>query len=312
MTLRPPCVLIDGYAVLYRAFFAMISRPVHTQAGEHTGTVWVVATFLMRTLETLAPSKIVWIQDAGDSFRTAAYPDYKSTRAKLSGELKHDFERALAQTHKLLTAFGIPAVSVAGYEADDVIGTLAVQAADAGMEAVIVSGDKDFLQLVRPGIALLNPGRGGKSAVAEEWVREDTAHARLGVPPHQVTDYLALVGDSSDGVPGVHGIGPKGARALLATYPDLEAVLAAAPTLSAKGMRERLLTHADTARLSKQLVTIQTDVPGAPSLTDLARLPIVPEVLHEALTQLEFTTLLPRATALCATTAPAPAPPRTP
>jgi DNA polymerase-1 len=257
----PKLFLIDGYALIYRAFFALITRPLRTGKGENTSAAWGVTNFLLRLREKYQPEYVVWINDAGDSFRTEAYAEYKSTREKLDDELQADFDTAVERVAQLLAAFRIPLVAVDGYEADDVIGTLAKRAAAAGLDAVIVSGDKDFYQLIGPGIALLNPGRGGPAGVDETWVTEENASERLGVPPHQVTDYLALVGDSSDNVPGVKGIGEKGAVQLLTEYPDIEALIAAAPTLKAKRPREALQEHAEMARLSKKLVTIQTDVP---------------------------------------------------
>src|SRR6188472_2137895 len=141
---------------------------------------------------------------------------------------------------EILDAYRFPVLSLKGYEADDVIGTLAKQAVDASLNVVIVSGDKDFQQLVRPGVWLLNPGRGGPASVEEQWVGVENGSERLGVPPALVTDYLALVGDSSDNVPGVKGIGDKTAQELVGEYGDLEAILAAAPTLTKKRPREAL------------------------------------------------------------------------
>lgn len=257
----PQLFLIDGYALIYRAFFALISRPLRTGKGENTSAAWGVTNFLLRLREKYQPEYVVWINDAGDSFRTEAYAEYKSTREKLDDELQADFDTAVERVAQLLAAFRIPLVAVDGYEADDVIGTLAKRAAAAGLEAVIVSGDKDFYQLIGPGIALLNPGRGGPAGVDESWVTEANASERLGIPPHQVTDYLALVGDTSDNVPGVKGIGEKGAVQLLTEYGDLETMIARAAEITQKRPREALQEHAELARLSKRLVTIQTDVP---------------------------------------------------
>src|SRR5690349_4628461 len=164
------------------------------------------------------------------------------------------------------------------------------------MQAVIVSGDKDFYQLVGPGIALLNPGRGGPAAVDEIWVDESNAAERLGVPPRQVVDFLALVGDSSDNIPGVKGIGEKGAQKLLAEFGDLETMLARAGEVTAKRPREALLSQAENARLSRELVTIKRDVPVDLNMSEL--------VLHEPdrdtvirlLTELEFYSLVRRLT----------------
>jgi len=159
------------------------------------------------------------------------------------------------------------------------------------LQSVIVSGDKDFHQLVGPHVALLNPGRGGPGAVEETWVDESNGSERLGVPPSQVRDYLALVGDTSDNVPGVKGIGEKGAQKLLAEYGDLESILANAEKVEQKRTREALLASMDMARLSKELVTIHTDVPVAVQLEDLV--PGEPDrpALVKLLTELEFYTL---------------------
>src|SRR5213079_2430383 len=147
--------------------------------------------------------------------------------------------------------------------------TLASAAVGRGLQAVIVSGDKDFYQLVGPGIALLNPGRGGPAAVDEVWVDESNAAERLGVPPRQVVDFLALVGDTSDNIPGVKGIGEKGAQKLLAEYGNLENILAHAAETTAKRSREALLAQADNARLSQELVTIKCDVPIELAIEDM-------------------------------------------
>jgi DNA polymerase-1 len=287
----PRIFLIDGYAVIYRAFFAMISRPLRTAAGENTSAVWGVANFLLRLREKYRPAYVAWVNDAGDSFRTEKYAEYKSTRQKLDDDLQADFDRSCERIEALLHAMGVKLVAVEGYEADDVIGTLAARASAAGLDAVIVSGDKDFHQLVGPHVTLLNPGRGGPGAVEETWVTEANGSERLGVPPSQVRDYLALVGDTSDNVPGVKGIGEKGAQKLLAEYRDLETILANAGRIEPKRTREALLASMDVARLSKELVTIHTDVPVTVALEELV--PGEPDraALVKLLTELEFYSL---------------------
>ncbi len=284
----PRLFLIDGFALIYRAFFAMISRPLRTAKGENTSAAWGVANFLARLLDTHQPTYVAWVHDAGDSFRTAKYAEYKSTREKLDDELQADFDTAVVRVTQLLAAWHVPLVAVEGYEADDVIGTLAGQAAAQDIQVVIVSGDKDFYQLIGPRVALLNPGRGGPGAVEEIYVDESNAADRLGVPPKQVTDYLAMVGDSSDNVPGVKGIGDKGARKLLEEYGDLDAILAHAAELSGKRAREALLEHADLARLSRELVTIQKDVPTTFDPVMMARREPDREALAKVLAELEF------------------------
>ena len=287
----PQLFLIDGYALTYRAFFAMISRPLTTAKGENTSAAWGVVNFLMRLREKYRPDYVAWINDAGTSFRKERYEDYKSTREKLDNELQSDFNRSLARICDLLEAFGIPLIAIKGYEADDVIGTLAAAGAERGLQVVIVSGDKDFYQLVGPRVSLLNPGRGGPAAVDETWVDEGNASERLGVEPRQVVDFLALVGDSSDNVPGVKGIGEKGAQKLLAEYGDLDTILERAAEITAKRPREALLSQADSARLSRELVTIQRNVPVA--LDAGALVPREPdrEAVIRLLTELEFFSL---------------------
>ena len=290
----PRLFLLDGYALIYRAFFAMISRPLRTTRGENTSAAWGVANFLVRLVEQHRPEYLAWVNDAGTSFREERYADYKSTREKLDDELQADFDRSLERILELLAAFRIPVVAVPGYEADDVIGTLATRAAARDMQAVIVSGDKDFYQLIGPRVALLNPGRGGPAAVEETWVDQSNASERLGVPPSQVADYLALVGDTSDNVPGVKGIGEKGAQKLLGDYGDLQTILARASEVTAKRTREALIAQADMARLSRELVTIHCDVPVTVEIDALrAGEPDYPALVRIS-TELEFASLARR------------------
>lgn len=257
----PRLFLVDGYALIYRAFFALISRPLTTSRGENTSAAWGIANFLQRLLTSHRPEYLGWVHDSGLSFRHERYPAYKATREKLTEELQSDFDRGMERVCSLLAAYGIPIMSLEGYEADDVIGTLVKKSVDANLNVVVISGDKDFQQLVRPGVWLLNPGRGGPASVEEHWVGVENGAERLGVPPSFVTDYLSLVGDSSDNVPGVKGIGDKTACELVAQYGHLEEILAHASELTKKRPREALLEHAENARLSKELVTILDDLP---------------------------------------------------
>src|SRR5215216_1999312 len=150
----PQLFLIDGYALIYRAFYAMISRPLRTAKGENTSAAWGVVNFLLRLREKYRPDYVAWINDAGTSFREERYADYKSTREKLDDSLQADFDRAVERVCALLEVLRVPLVAIPGYEADDVIGTLAQAGAAAGLRSVIVSGDKDFYQLIGPGIVL--------------------------------------------------------------------------------------------------------------------------------------------------------------
>ena len=254
---RPRLFLIDAYALIYRSYFAFISRPLVSSKGEHTSAPFGFTQFLERVLNELDPDYLAVVFDAGKSFREEMYSEYKATRERMPDELA----ASLPRIREICAGYRIPVVELEGYEADDVIGTLAIRARAAGLDVVIVSGDKDFYQLVGPGVALLNPGRGGPVGVDAEYVDETAATEKLGVAPGRVVDYLALIGDSSDNVPGAPGIGPKTAVKLLDRFGSIEELLERADEVAGRRARESLLEHADEVRLSKQLVTILTDLP---------------------------------------------------
>jgi len=252
----PRIFLIDAYALIYRSYFAFISRPLTNAAGENTSAPFGFTRFLLDIREKFEPDYLAVVFDAGVSFRDQEYPEYKATREKMPDDLR----ASLGRIRDIVEAFHDPVVELDGYEADDVIGTLAFKARAAGLEAVIVSGDKDFYQLVGPSIHLLNPGRGGSTGVAAEWVDESNASEKFGIPPSQVADYLALVGDSSDNIPGAKGVGPKTALRLLEQYPSVEELLAHAADVMPARASKTLQERADEVRLSKRLVTIMTDL----------------------------------------------------
>src|SRR3954469_16745533 len=287
----PRLFLVDGYALIYRAFFALISRPLTTSKGENTSASWGIANFLQRLITKHRPEYLGWVHDSGLSFRHERYPAYKATREKLTEELQSDFDRGMDRICEMLDAYRIPILALPGYEADDVIGTLVAKSVDAGVNVVVVSGDKDFQQLVKPGVWLLNPGRGGPANVEEHWVGVENAEERLGVAPEFVTDYLALVGDSSDNVPGVRGIGEKTAAQLVKEYGPLESILARAGEITKKRPREALFEHAENARLSKELVTIRDDLNVAFDLESLKVKEPDHERLRNLFLELEFHSL---------------------
>jgi len=285
---RPSLFLLDGYALIYRAFFAMISRPLTTSSGENTSAPYGIARFLLRLIADHSPEYLGVVFDAGHSFRRDIFPDYKATREKMPAEL----EESLGRCREVFAAFRVPVVEAEGWEADDVIGTLALQAAEAGLRTVIVSGDKDFHQLIDDNTVLLNPGRGGPAGVEQEWVTIENAEERFGVPPSRVTDFLALLGDASDNVPGVAGIGKKTAPGLIQEFGDLETLLARAEEVTPARARNALLNGADAARLSKTLVTIRTDAPATLDLTSLTAETLDYEKAAEVFRALEFHNLL--------------------
>jgi len=282
--------LLDGHALVYRAFYAMISRPLTTSKGENTSAPFGLARFLIRILDDFKPDYIGVVFDAGDSYRTEVFPAYKATREKMPEELA----LSLQHCRDVVEGFRVPAIEVEGWEADDVIGTLAKQAAAEDILTVIVSGDKDFYQLIDTHTHLLNPGRGGASGIEEIFVTPATANERLGVAPEFVTDYLALIGDSSDNIPGVRGIGPKTAPGLIERFGHLESILEHTEDIETKRVRSALEQYSDDASMSKQLVTlvtIRTDVPIALDLDGLRRDEPDRERLSALFVELEFHTL---------------------
>ena len=286
----PRLFLIDAYALIYRAFFAFIHRPLTNSKGENTSAPFGFANFLVEIRDKYQPDYLAVVFDAGNSHREKVYPAYKATREKMPDELR----ASLPRVRELVAGFNDALVELDGYEADDVIGTLAIKARDAGLEAVIVSGDKDLYQLVGPGIHLLNPGRGGRTGVAAEWVDERNAHEKFGIPATKVVDYLALIGDSSDNIPGARGVGPKTALKLLDEYGSLDEILEHTGDISAKRVRESLTENADEVRLSRQLVTIMTDLDVELDLEALrVREPDHPR-LHRFFAEMEFRRLMER------------------
>ena len=263
----PRLFLVDAYALIYRAFFAFVRNPLRNSRGENTSAPFGFANFLIAIREEHQPDYLAIVFDRGMSDREKLYPRYKATREKMPDELRESLPRIRA----LVEAFNDPVVEVDGYEADDVIGTLALKAREKGLESVIVSGDKDLYQLVGPGVHLLNPGRGGSSGVSPEWIDDSNASEKFGIPPSRIADYLALVGDTADNVPGAPGIGPKTAVKLLSEYGSLEELLERFEEIPGKRARESLRDNADMVRLSKKLVTIDTGVEIA---LDLDRLEV--------------------------------------
>ena len=283
----PRIFLIDAYALIYRSYFAFISRPLTNAAGENTSAPFGFTRFLLDIREKFEPDYLAVVFDAGVSFRDQEYPEYKATREKMPDDLR----ASLGRVRDIVEAFDDPVVELDGYEADDVIGTLAVKARAAGLEAVIVSGDKDFYQLVGPGVHLMNPGRGGATGVAAEWVDEGNASQKFGVPPSQVADYLALVGDSSDNIPGAKGVGPKTALQLLEQHPSVEELLAHAADVKPARASKSLVENADAVRLSKRLVTIMTDLDVDLDLKALKVGHPNNEALRDIFVELEFRSL---------------------
>ena len=255
----PKLVLIDGSSYLYRAFHAL--PPLTASDGTPTGALFGIVNMLKSSLKENA-EYIAFVLDApGPTFRDALYPDYKANRAAMPDDLRAQVEPMIA----IVQALGLPVIRVSGVEADDVIGTYALQAAKDGVDVVISTGDKDFAQLVGPHITLTNTMTG--SVTDEKRVPE-----KFGVRPDQIIDFLALMGDAVDNVKGVEKCGPKTAAKWLAEYGTLETVIANAEKFTGK-IGENLRTALPILPLNRTLLTIKTDVPLEQDYTQLLQLP---------------------------------------
>jgi DNA polymerase I len=244
--------LIDGSSQMYRAYHAMRGGGLTGPAGKSTHAVYIFVTMLRKLIADHSPQYIAASFDlAGPTFRSEMATDYKANRAPMPPDLAEQ----IPWVHEACEALGVPILTFARFEADDVIGTLAERAVEAGFEVAIVTGDKDFFQLVHNGITVYNPKEEGT------WFDAEAVKEKFGVTPAQVVDVLALMGDSIDNIKGVPGIGEKGARDLIATYGSVEELLAHAPEITNKRYREGLLNHAEDARQSRELARIRTDVP---------------------------------------------------
>jgi len=288
VTDSPTLFLVDGYALVYRAFHAVGNKPLTTSRGENTSIPWGIANFLERLRKTHQPTHLGWVHDAGSSARDTKFAGYKATRVVLAPEQRADFSRGIERVGALLAAQRVPLLELPGFEADDVIATLARQAVAAGIDVVVVSPDKDLIQLVSPRLRVLNPYHGRPGMTTEKFYDEFNASERLGVPPSQVPDYLALVGDSSDNIPGVKGIGDKGARELLERWGSLEAILAHTDEITPPRARTAIQQHVEDAKLSKELVTLHADLPLTLDLERLATGPADLATLRALYVELEF------------------------
>lgn len=275
---------IDGSAQLHRAYFAI--RGLATTRGLPTGATYGFTTMLRKLYQDEQPQWCgISFDLAGPTFRHKEYSEYKATRRRMDDDLAVQ----LPYVRRVCEAFGLPMLDVPGFEADDVIATLAYQAVAAGYKVVAVTGDKDFLQLVSDDILVLNPGREGSGSTLYD---RKTVEEKFGVPPERVVDVLALVGDAVDNVPGVAGIGEKGARDLVKEYGSLEAVLDNADKVKRPAYREGLMAHREEAVLSKRLVTLRTDVPITLDLVKLERRDPNRALAHSLFTELEFVNLV--------------------
>ena len=251
----PRVFLLDGLALAYRSHFAFIRRPLVNARGEHTSALFAFANTVIKLRREEKPDYWALAWDAeGPVVREQEYAAYKATRKPMPPELVAQ----LPHLKDLAAALGLPLLERAGYEADDVMATLARRALEDGMEAVLVTNDKDLQQLVRPGVRVLAPARGRGDE--DEWMDEAAVEARWGVPPARLVDVLALMGDSIDNVPGVPGIGEKTAVRLVAQLGDLDAIYARLAEVERESLRAKLAEHREAAYFSRRLVTLRDDL----------------------------------------------------
>ena len=246
--------IIDGMALIYRSHFAMIKNPLTTKNGQHTSAVYGLANSIFKIIKDENPDYLAIAMDCREpTFRHKMYDLYKANREAMPEELVSQ----LALIDEMLDGMNIPIIRKPGYEADDIMGTIGNQAADKGINTYLVSGDKDLMQLISDKIMLYTPGSRfspttiyGKAEVKEKW----------GVYPNRMIEFLALLGDSSDNIPGVDGIGKKTAAKLLSEYGDIESIQKNIDNIKNKRVREGLLNGSEKLELAIKLVTIDNDV----------------------------------------------------
>ncbi|MFQ5599952.1 MAG: 5'-3' exonuclease H3TH domain-containing protein [Candidatus Krumholzibacteriia bacterium] len=246
-------MLIDGHSVAFRAFFALPSS-LQDAAGRPANAVYGFMNILFRAIRDHVPTHLAVTFDLGRPFREDLYPDYKAHR-EVGPE---DLEPQVRKIHKLLEAMNIPIFELEGFEADDLLATLVRQAGRRRIEVVVLTGDQDILQVVRPRVSVITPGRTFSEPAVYDLQR---VRERYGVGPEHLSDYKGLAGDASDGIPGVRGIGKKTARELLQKYETLEKLYAHVDEIRNQRARNALAAGRDAAFLSRELARLRDDAP---------------------------------------------------
>ena len=278
--------IIDGYATLYRAHYALIRNPLTNSAGTPTSAVFGFANQVFQLIEEENPDYLVTAFDSkGKNFRHEIFSDYKANRSDMPDEI----QQQLPYLWKLLEAMNIPVLRVDGVEADDIIGTVAKKCMNDSLQCNIVSGDKDFMQLINDSTFLYAPQARKRE---KEIFNSKKVEEKWGVGPDHIIDLLGLMGDSSDNVPGVQGIGPKTAMKLIKEYGSIESIYDNIESIKNEKMREKLLSDKDNALLSKQLVTILTDVDIDSTTDSFIKKEMNNSELEEIFKELEFSGLL--------------------
>ena len=285
MSYEETLYLVDGSSYIYRAYFAI--RHLSSPGGHPTNAIYGFIQMLLKLLKDYNPHHVAVVFDAGrTTFRTEMYPEYKTNRASMPDDLRIQIE----PIHEVVRAFNIPTLELQGYEADDIIGSLAERFSKQGGKVVVVTGDKDLMQIVTDRVTLLDTMKGKESGIAE-------VIERFGVGPDQVIDILGLAGDSSDNIPGVPGIGEKTAQKLILEFGSLDHLLARADEVKGKN-GEKLREFREQALLSRRLATIDCNVPMEFDLESLAVREYDQETLNAFFRKYGFTTLVKELTCI--------------
>ncbi len=278
-------LLLDAYALIFRSYYAFINRPIKNSKGQNTSAIFGFTTSLDEVIRKENPDYIAVVFDyPGPTFRNELFPEYKANRQKTPEEIK----ASIPYIKKILEAYNIPAIEVSGFEADDVIGTLAKRAEKEGMKVFMVTPDKDYGQLVSDTIFMLKPAKSGSDA--EVLGPAEIMNAYSIREPAQVIDILALWGDASDNIPGAPGIGEKTAKGLISQYHSVENLFSHIDELKGK-QKESIALHKDQILLSKKLATIETNVPLDINMDRLKKMPQDNVKLKEIFAELEFRAL---------------------
>lgn len=287
--MRPKLFLIDALGLIFRAYYAMIKSPRYTTKGLNTSAILGFTNMFYELVKNEKPTHIAVAFDTGaPTFRHAEFEEYKANREATPD----DIINAVPYIKRILEAFRVPIVEMDGYEADDVVGTLAKHAEIEGFDVYMMTSDKDYGQLVSPNIKMYKPGKMGQPA---EILGPEEICQKYGIKrPEQLIDILGLQGDSSDNIPGVPGVGPVSAKKLLANYDSIENMYACGINLDKEKQRQHLLEYKEQALLSKQLATIMIDVPITCDFEKMAYLGPDPAKLKAVFTELEFNALSQR------------------
>ncbi len=277
--------LLDAYALIFRAYYAFIRTQMINSKGLNTSAIYGFTATLEEILRTESPSHIAVVFDPpGPTFRHKKFPEYKANREATPEEIK----QSVPWIKKIIEAFNIPVIEVQGYEADDVIGTLAWKARDMGFDVYMMTPDKDYAQLVKDKVFMYKPRRSGKeSEVIGTQEVKDTFKVK---DPRQVIDVMALWGDSSDNIPGAPGIGEKTAKKLISSYQTIENLFEHTDDLKGR-VKESILQNKEQIELSKDLVTIRLDVPVEFNEFQLLFEGVKKDELESLFRELEFKTL---------------------